>query len=122
MMSRHLKSSVVNRPSFLIIVTISVFLLSTWTRNIFLFRNFCFHTYDIGLDIEAIQNFARGAWNGFLSVRQTTYFLDHWEPVVALVSPLSWVVPLPYMAFFVESSFLILTALVIWKMVLDQWK
>lgn len=101
------------KPVLLAIGAIFLFASSVLTRNFYLYDNFCFHNYDLGVHLEAIKRFSEGSLNPWIFGRQIHFFQDHWEPIDLLISPLARLLPLHIVGMGVEVLFFCLAAIVI---------
>lgn len=59
---------------------------TVWTRNQFLWDNYCHMNFDLGIFIEIFKKNLNGEWNPFIEVRQIKQFNDHFTPIFNILS------------------------------------
>jgi hypothetical protein len=76
------------------------------------FQNYCFHTYDLGIYMEAVRKFSFADLNPYLTTFGTGFLNDHWHPALLLSKIPAFFMPLSLALFSVEVLFCLLTAAV----------
>lgn len=95
----------------IVLTHVLVLVVPTWTRV----ARYCVHYFDLGIYAQALYALSPRTPNPLLAARDLRIFNDHFDPILFLATPFTWVVAQPYGPLLAEaSSYLLALAAMVW--------